>query len=92
MRKAPPGSARLVGAYYELEKDVDGEWRSYYRTSPDNWRFKTPVIELGARLKRSSGTSARGAIPITSPRGAGTDEVLCARGLRRLLTAEFAIV
>jgi len=51
MRKATPGSASLVGAYYEIGKDVDGEWRSYYRPSPDNWRFKTLVIEFGGAAK-----------------------------------------
>jgi hypothetical protein len=34
LRKATPDSASLVGAYYEIEKDVDGEWRYYYPDLP----------------------------------------------------------
>jgi len=73
LRKATPGSASLVGAYYEIEKDVDGEWRSYYtERNPIAGGSRRRSSSSAAWRRRSSGTSARGAIPITSPRGAGT--------------------
>ncbi|MHC1631519.1 MAG: CAP domain-containing protein [Methanotrichaceae archaeon] len=51
LRKATPGSASLEGAHYEIEKNVDGEWRLYFKTNPNKWRFKTPLIEFGGVAK-----------------------------------------
>jgi len=47
----PPGSSNLEGAYYEIEKEVNGEWKSYYKTDLEHWYFKTPVIESGGIAK-----------------------------------------
>jgi hypothetical protein len=46
MKRKPRG-----GAYYEIKKDADGEWRAYFKTKPDNRRFKTPLIEFGGVAK-----------------------------------------
>jgi hypothetical protein len=51
LRKMTPGSASLEGAYYEIEKEVDGEWKRYFKMDPENWGFKTPVIEFGGVAK-----------------------------------------
>ncbi len=50
LKKSTPGSVNLEGAYYQIQKEVDGEWKSYYKV-PDGWRFKTPVVEYGGGVK-----------------------------------------
>jgi len=47
----PPGTASLEGAYYDIEKNVNGEWKPYFSMDAEGWRFKTPVIEAGGIAK-----------------------------------------
>lgn len=51
LRKVTPGSANLEEAYYEIEKEVNGEWRPYFKMDSEHWRFQTPVIEYGGAAK-----------------------------------------
>ena len=51
LRKWTPGSANLEGAYYVIEKEVDGTWVHYFRVHAERWYFKTPVIEFGGMAK-----------------------------------------
>jgi len=93
LRKATPGSASLVGAYYEIEKDVDGEWRAYYRTNPDNWRFKTPVIEFGGVAKAIQWDQRQRVDPENvASRGGYRIKFYAPEAFDGFLTAEFAIV
>ncbi len=93
LRKVTPGSSSLVGAYYEIEKDVDGEWRSYYRTSPDSWRFKTPVIEFGGAAKAIQWDQRqRGDPDNVASRGGYRMKFYAPEAFEGFLTAEFAIV
>jgi hypothetical protein len=69
-RVCPPRSAGLEGAHYDIEKNVNGEWKRYFKMETDSWRFKTPVIEVGGVARDSSGTSVKRADPIIRPREA----------------------
>ena len=93
MRKATPGSASLVVAYYEIEKDVDGEWRSYFRTDPEGCRFRTPVIELGGAAKAIQWDQRqRGDPDNVASRGGYRMKFYAPEAFEGFLTAEFAIV
>ena len=93
LRKATPGSASLVGAYYEIEKDVDGEWRAYFRTNPDSWRFKTPVIEYGGVAKAIQWDQRqRGDPDNVASRGGYRMKFYAPEAFDGFLTAEFEIV
>jgi len=45
LRKSTPGSASLIGAHYDIEKEVSGQWKPYFEMSADKWRFRTPAID-----------------------------------------------
>jgi hypothetical protein len=93
LRKATPGSASLGGAYYEIEKDVDGEWRSYFKTNPDSWRFKTPIIEFGGVAKAIQWDQRqRGDPENVASRGGYRMKFYAPEAFDGFLTAEFAIV
>jgi uncharacterized protein YkwD len=93
LRKATPGSASLEGAYYEIEKDVDGEWRPYFKTNPDNWRFKTPIIEFGGVAKGIQWDQRqRGDPENVASRGGYRIKFYAPEAFDGFLTEEFAIV
>jgi len=93
LRKATPGSASLVGAYYEIEKYVDGEGRSYYKTDPESWRFKTPVIEFGGAAKAIQWDQRqRGDPDNVASRGGYRIKFFAPEAFDGFLTAEFAVV
>jgi hypothetical protein len=93
LRKATPGSASLVGAYYEIEKNVDGEWRAYFKTNADNWRFRTPLIEFGGLAKGIQWDQRqRGDPENVASRGGYRIKFYAPEAFEGFLTAEFAIV
>jgi hypothetical protein len=50
LKKETPGSSSLVGAHYDIEKEVSGQWKPYFKMDADQWHFKTP--EIGAGLNK----------------------------------------
>jgi uncharacterized protein YkwD len=92
LRKVTPGSANLEEAYYEIEKEVNGEWRPYFKMDAEHWRFQTPVIEYGGAAKlfewdqRQKGEPENKATP-----GPYRIKFYAPRAFDSFMTSEFAI-
>ncbi len=69
------------------------KWKPYYRTNPDSWRFKTPVIEFGGVAKAIQWDQRqRGDPDNVASRGGYLMKFYAPEAFDGFLTAEFAIV
>jgi hypothetical protein len=92
LKKVTPGSVNLEGAYYQIQKEVDSQWKNYYKV-PDGWRFKTPVIEYGGKAKGISWDQRqKGDLDNIASKGHYRMKFYAPNAFDGFMTAEFKIV